>query len=68
MSTRLLPTGEREWHVIDEQGTVLVKLSGPSTVDAVQGPALASLVADHGYPNGRWTPDGDGFVFTPKMA
>lgn len=66
MSTRLLPTGERAWHVIDEQGTVLVKLSGPSTVDAVQGPALASLVAGHGYPKGHWTTDDDGIVFVPE--
>lgn len=47
---------------------VLVKLSGPSTVDAVGGPAQASLVADHGYPNGHWTRDGGGFVFTTETA
>lgn len=68
MSTRLLPAGERTWHVVDARGTVLVKLSGPSTVDAVGGPALAALVADHGYPQGHWTTDGDGLVFVPERT
>ena len=50
-----------DWQVIDGTGTVLVRLTG--SADAVTGPALASLVADHGFPPGSWAPDADGFEF-----
>lgn len=52
---------EWDWQVINGTGTVLVRLAGPA--DTVTGPALASLIADHGYPPGTWTPDTDGFEF-----
>ena len=63
MHARLEPTGDAEWNwqVVDDKGPVLVRLGGAT--DAVTGPALASLVADHGYPSGQWIPDGDGFRF-----
>jgi hypothetical protein len=63
MYARLEPTGEREWNwqALDDKGTVLVRLSGTSS--AVRSPALASLIADHGFPPGSWVADGDGFLF-----
>lgn len=63
MYARLQPTGNSEWNwqVVDDNGAVLVRMSGADT--AVCGPALASLVADHGFPSGAWVPDGDGYVF-----
>ncbi|UBV13019.1 hypothetical protein [Mycolicibacterium fortuitum] len=62
MYARLEPTGEmeRNWQALDDKGTVLMRLSGTSS--AVRSPALASLIADHGFPPGSWVADGDGFL------
>lgn len=66
MYARLEPTGDTEWNwqAVDDRGTVLVRLNGNTS--AVCGPALASLVADHGFPSGTWVPDGDAYLFAAE--
>lgn len=46
------------WHVLANDGTLLVKLQGGERW--ILGPAKASLVADHGYPPGEWVANGAG--------
>lgn len=56
----LTNTGPMEWVVTEDgTGTVLVKLVGPERL--VLDCAAASMVADHGYPNGGgWQESGPG--------
>ena len=54
----LTRTSTTEWTVTAADGTVLVSLSGTGSFDKVHGPASAPLVADHGYPSGRWAASG----------
>lgn len=51
------------WFVIDGYDKVLLTVQG--AVADIFEPTLASLVADHGYPPGRWevNPAGHGYVF-----
>jgi hypothetical protein len=55
----LTNTLEHEWTVTEEgTGTLLVHLDGVEVL--VLGMAAASLVADHGYPQGTWVRWGPG--------
>lgn len=50
------------WEVHDNAGTRLARLG---SVHPPLDVATASLRADHGYPPGDWTPEGDGYRYVP---
>lgn len=49
------------WFLFGETGEVLATLRGAPA--QVRSAALASLVADHSYPQGRWEPNTGGYGY-----